>query len=274
MVAIIDEVRSRKQQAKTPVTEKTAELLAKYVRESNEDRKRLIESQIVRLNQGLVKTVVGRAKENVPNCLTLDDLFNVGVRGLLKAIERFDASRNCAFSSYAVPWIRGEIQHYLRDYTPDSGIKIRRQSREVRAEVRQKTKARCQRGQVVSEEFVALTMGIEPEEWAQIVAETSRLHIISLDSRDSASDEPLQLEAPEEEEELAPDPEREAVRGKLVWAIARVPNPKARHCLELFHAGWEMEAIANQSGASVTEVEHLIQIGITAIRSKLHLNHA
>lgn len=269
MVAIIDEVRrsSRKQQAQTPVTQLTAELLAKYAREANDDRKRLIESQIVRLNQGLVKAVVGRAKENVPSCLTLDDLFNVGVKGLMKAVERFDPSKNCAFSSFAVPWIRGEILHYLRDYTPDSGIKIRRQSREVRADVLKKWRLRCQRGQLVPVEMIALSEGISAEEWQQIEEETSRLHVVSLD----IDDDPLQLEAPEIEE---PDPEREAVRGKLVWAIARIPNPTTRHCLELFHAGWDMEAIAAQSGASVSEVEHLVQIGITAIRNKLHITQS
>lgn len=266
---VVDEVRSssRKQQAKTPVTERTAELLAKYTREQNEDRRRLIESQIVRLNQGLVKAVVARAKENAPSCLTLDDLFNVGVRGLMRAIERFEPSRNCAFSSYAVPWIRGEILHYLRSYTPDSGIKIRRQSREIRARVLKNWRLRCKRGQVVSVEFVALSMGISAEEWQQIEEETSRLHVVSID----ASEDPLQLEAPEVEEI---DPEREAVRERLVWAIARIPSPTTRYCLELFHAGWDMEAIASRSGASVSEVEHYVQTGIQTLRSKLHLTHA
>jgi RNA polymerase sigma-B factor len=44
-----------------------------------------------------------------------DDLLQVGCMGLIRAVERFELSKGNAFSSFAVPYIRGEIQHYLRD---------------------------------------------------------------------------------------------------------------------------------------------------------------
>jgi RNA polymerase sigma-B factor len=47
----------------------------------------------------------------------VDDLFQVACLGLVKAIDRFDLSRNVTFSSYAVPTIVGEIRRYLRDRT-------------------------------------------------------------------------------------------------------------------------------------------------------------
>ena len=48
----------------------------------------------------------------------VDDLFQVGCIGLMKAIDNFDLSQNVKFSTYAVPMIIGEIRRYLRDNNP------------------------------------------------------------------------------------------------------------------------------------------------------------
>jgi RNA polymerase sigma-B factor len=48
----------------------------------------------------------------------LDDLKQVGCIGLMKAVRRFRPELGNAFSSFAIPYIRGEIQHYLRDRIP------------------------------------------------------------------------------------------------------------------------------------------------------------
>lgn len=47
-----------------------------------------------------------------------DDLFQVGVVGLIKAIDNFDTELEVKFSTYAVPMIAGEVRRYLRDYQP------------------------------------------------------------------------------------------------------------------------------------------------------------
>jgi RNA polymerase sigma-B factor len=46
-----------------------------------------------------------------------EDIFQVACLGLLEAIDRFDPARRCAFASFAIPTITGEIKHYLRDKT-------------------------------------------------------------------------------------------------------------------------------------------------------------
>ena len=48
----------------------------------------------------------------------VDDLFQIGCIGLIKAIDNFDASLNVRFSTYAVPMIVGEIRRFLRDSSP------------------------------------------------------------------------------------------------------------------------------------------------------------
>ncbi|MDI6710586.1 MAG: RNA polymerase sporulation sigma factor SigG [Thermoanaerobacterales bacterium] len=58
----------------------------------------------------------------------VDDLFQVGCIGLIKAIDNFDLSQNVKFSTYAVPMIIGEIRRYLRDNNP---IRVSRSLRDV-----------------------------------------------------------------------------------------------------------------------------------------------
>ena len=57
----------------------------------------------------------------------LEDLFQIGTIGLIKAIDKFDLSYNVKFSTYAVPMIIGEIRRFLRD---DNPVKISRSLKE------------------------------------------------------------------------------------------------------------------------------------------------
>ena len=58
----------------------------------------------------------------------MDDLFQVGCIGLIKAVKNFDVTQNVKFSTYAVPMIIGEIRRYLRDYT---SIRVSRSLRDT-----------------------------------------------------------------------------------------------------------------------------------------------
>ena len=58
----------------------------------------------------------------------MEDLFQIGSIGLLKAIDKFDLTYNVKFSTYAVPLISGEIKRFLRD---DGMIKVSRSLKEI-----------------------------------------------------------------------------------------------------------------------------------------------
>lgn len=83
--------------------------------------------RLVRLNGGLVKSIAlrftGRGYE-------LEELTQIGSMGLVKAIRTFDPGRECAFSTYAVPLIFGEIRRFLRD---DGPIKVSRTQKRLGA---------------------------------------------------------------------------------------------------------------------------------------------
>lgn len=85
--------------------------------------------QLVQDNLGLVWSIVrrfsGRGQE-------LEDLFQIGVIGLLKAIDKFDLSFDVKLSTYAVPMISGEIKRFLRD---DGMVKVSRGLKETASKV-------------------------------------------------------------------------------------------------------------------------------------------
>lgn len=76
--------------------------------------------ELVRNNIGLIKSVL-RGFSN--RGYDMEDLFQIGSIGLLKAIDKFDTSFDVKFSTYAVPMIAGEIKRFLRD---DGIIKVSR----------------------------------------------------------------------------------------------------------------------------------------------------
>jgi RNA polymerase sporulation-specific sigma factor len=82
-------------------------------------------SQLINGNLRLVLSVIQRFTNRGEY---VDDLFQVGCIGLMKAIDNFDLSQNVKFSTYAVPMIIGEIRRYLRDNNP---IRVSRSLRDV-----------------------------------------------------------------------------------------------------------------------------------------------
>ncbi len=81
--------------------------------------------QLVNGNLRLVLSVIQRFTSRGEN---VDDLFQVGCIGLIKAIDNFDLGQNVKFSTYAVPMIIGEIRRYLRDNNP---IRVSRSLRDI-----------------------------------------------------------------------------------------------------------------------------------------------
>ena len=101
-------------------SEKNLELLKELRKGNKEVRDILIE--------GNLKLVLSVVKKFSNRDNSLDDLFQVGVMGLIKAVDNFDISFNVKFSTYAVPMIIGEIRRYLRD---NSKIRISRSLKDI-----------------------------------------------------------------------------------------------------------------------------------------------
>ncbi|HHU81519.1 MAG TPA: RNA polymerase sporulation sigma factor SigG [Firmicutes bacterium] len=108
--------------SKLPVLTNTRmrELLQKMKNGEKSAREALIQG-----NLRLVLSVIQRFNNRGEY---VDDLFQVGCIGLMKAIDNFDLSQNVKFSTYAVPMIIGEIRRYLRDNNP---LRVSRSLRDI-----------------------------------------------------------------------------------------------------------------------------------------------
>lgn len=106
----------------TVLKEKEKMELLKKIRETGdkEARDKLIYGNL-RLVLSVLQKFIGRGDNP-------DDLFQVGVIGLMKAIDNFDTNQNVRFSTYAVPMISGELRRYLRDNNP---IRVSRSLRDL-----------------------------------------------------------------------------------------------------------------------------------------------
>ena len=92
---------------------------SQLLREYQQSRSERVRNQLVKLNFGLARK---EAHYWINQCNeSYEDLLQVACMGLIRAIEKFELSKGNAFSSYAMPYIRGEIQHYLRD----KGVTVR-----------------------------------------------------------------------------------------------------------------------------------------------------
>lgn len=117
--------------------------------------------QLVRENLGLVGSVVKRFENRG---YEREDLFQIGVIGLMKAIEKFDFSYEVRFSTYAVPLVSGEIRRFLRD---DGLVKVSRSIKESGWRIRRsRERLEQQLGRSVTLQELAEDTGLSMEETA------------------------------------------------------------------------------------------------------------
>ena len=134
--------------------EETMELLRRTKEGDQQAREELIAGNL-RLVLSVIQKFLSRG-ENV------DDLFQVGCVGLIKAIDNFDITQPVRFSTYGVPMIVGEIRRYLRD---NSAIRVSRSMRDTAYRVLQaKDRLIAQTQKEPTVEQIAKELGIPREE--------------------------------------------------------------------------------------------------------------
>ena len=212
-------------------------------------------------NLRLVLSVVQKFLNRGEN---VDDLFQVGCIGLMKAIDNFDINQPVRFSTYGVPMIVGEIRRYLRD---NSAIRVSRSMRDTAYKVlqaREKLMENSQREPTV--EQIAKFLGIPREDVVfaidAIVDPVSLYEPIYSDGGDAicVMDQVKDSNNTDENwiEQLA-----------LKDALARL-NDRERHILAMrFYEGKTQMEVSAEIGISQAQVSRLEKGAIASIKKRL-----
>ena len=210
-------------------------------------------------NLRLVLSVIQRFANRGEN---LDDLFQVGCIGLMKAIDNFDTSHDVRFSTYAVPMIIGEVRRYLRDNNP---VRVSRSMRDTAyhaMQVRERLSNELDReptveeiakelGKPKSEIVVALEAIVEPVSFYEPVYSNGGDTIFLMDQLgDNESDGDWIDEISMKE------------------AIKNLP-PREKKILSMrFMRGMTQTEVAEEIGISQAQVSRLEKSAINTIKSK------
>ena len=212
--------------------------------------------RLIRENGALIWSIVRRYNGRG---VELEDLYQLGCLGFLKAVRGFDPQFGCQFSTYAVPKIAGEIRRFLRD---DGAVKVSRGIKERGAAIRSaqsRLAARLGREPLLSE--LAEETGLTPEEIA--AAEEAAMPVASLQME---TGDGLTLESAlgvdGMEEGIV---EREALRG----AIAALPLRERQVILLRYYRGMTQERAARVLGVSQVQVSRIERRAVERLRHKL-----
>ncbi len=123
--------------------------------------------RLAMLNSPLVYSIAGRFSGRGAD---MSDLIESGNIGLVKAMKTFDFSHGCAFSTYAVPLIFGEIRRFLRD---DGIIKVSREEKRLSALLLAERERRLSSGEDADIASVARAIGISPQDASSVLFASS-----------------------------------------------------------------------------------------------------
>ena len=234
----------------------TMELLRRSKAGDRQAREELIEGNL-RLVLSVIQRFAGRGE-------SVDDLFQVGCVGLIKAIDNFDISQPVKFSTYGVPMIVGEIRRYLRD---NSAIRVSRSMRDTAYRVlqaREHLMAENQKEPTVEE--IAKVLDIPREEVVfamdAIVDPVSLYEPVYSDSGESVCVMDQIGDTKNTDEHWT---ERIALKDAM-----KLLDPRERRILSLrFYEGKTQMEVSAEVGISQAQVSRLEKGAINTIRKHL-----
>ena len=218
-------------------------------------RARMVEGNL-RLVLSVVQRFAGRGEN-------MDDLFQVGCIGLIKAIDNFDPSLNVRFSTYGVPMIVGEVKRYLRD---NNAVRVSRSIRDLACHAMQaREELQMQNGREPKVSEIAARLGVSPENVAMAlgsaVTPASLYEPVYSDGEDSFALVDQLRDATGEESWISDMMFRDTVRAL---------TPRERRIIALRYLGGRTQTqVAREIGISQAQVSRLEKAALNHIKEQI-----
>ena len=215
-----------------------------------------------------VKFIADRIASKLPSSVERDDLYGAGVVGLIDAVERFDASRGVAFTTFAEMRVRGAILDNLRSLDWATRT-MRRQAREV-----QHACAQFERdnGRPATDIEIAEQMNISIGELRRIRQDMSGLRVANLDERDEETGLSMSDLISDRSISQLDEYEEAELRTQLSAAIGRLPEREKQVIALYYLEELNMKEIGAVLGVTESRVSQLRSQATGRLRSELRNN--
>ncbi len=222
--------------------------------------------ELVRQHAPLVRRIAYHLMGRLPPSVDVSDLIQSGMIGLLEAAKNFATDRGASFETYAGIRIRGAMLDELRrtDWTPRS---VHRKAREVAEVIRQ---IETETGAEASDAEVMRRLGMDPDEYHQVLADAACVRLLSLTAADDDGGEGSVMDVADEVTlEPSAGIERDGMREALATEISKLPEREQLVMSLYYEQELNLKEIGAVLGVSESRVCQIHGQSVLRLRARL-----
>jgi RNA polymerase sigma factor for flagellar operon FliA len=213
----------------------------------------------------LVRSIAHRLHARLPRSVDVNDLINVGIIGLMEAIDRYDDTRSVPFEVFAKPRIQGAIVDELRsqDWVPRT---VRR-----RAELINDTKENLSRrlGRTPNREEMAKAIDVSTRDYDRMVRNSQVRSVLSLDTPTHAENPTPLIDQLSDDSDMLDDWQQQELKAVVVDAIRRLPE-RERTAVRMYYLEERpLLEVGEALGVSESRASQLHRRGIERLKFKI-----
>lgn len=228
------------------------------------------ESELIERFLPMVRSIVERIRINLPSHIESDELYSVGITGLISAVRNFDPARNNTFAGYVSVRVRGAILDELRrlDWCPRRTRAKGRRLREVIGELEQTF------GREPTEKEIQAELKLSSREYYQLIDEVRPITFVALDDSGMSSSEEgpsLHETIPDgDASDVREDLEKDELINLVSERIDELPEVQRKVLAMYYFEGMRLAEIAEVFGLTESRICQIHSQAILVLRAFVH----